>query len=257
LVKAAHSADQDLARESLNSLAKIKDRSAGPALLDLLNSPDKDVRRDASVTVGILRTRDAVPKLQAIFESDSDQKDKEKALEGLAYLGDPVSVPSFIRALWREDKSLRISAAEGLARASDPKTLPELQKALGVEKDKKARLADEFALAALGKDDYLAAIVHELASKLYGDIARAYLVELARDEKFLPKLYPFLSEQDPTVRKKLCTVLMYSGNQSTLEHLERLSHDPNGEVAAAALRAAQAIRVRTSGPAPATATHKT
>jgi HEAT repeat protein len=244
LIKSAHSPDETLAREALNALAKINDRSAGPQLADLLDSPNKDIKRDAAVTIGILRDRGALPRLQTMFENDPDQKDKEKALEGLAYIGDPVSVPLFTQALRRPDKSLRTSAAEGLARARDPKALSELQKAVGVEKDARARLADEFALSALGRDDYLAAMVHELGSKLYGDVAAAYLVELSRDEKFLPKVYPFLSEQDPSVRKKLCTVLMFSGNQGSLEHLERLSHDSNGEVASEALRATQAIRVR-------------
>jgi hypothetical protein len=37
---------------------------------------------------------------------------------------------------------------------------------------------------------------------------------------------------------------MYSGDQSSLEALDRLSHDPNGDVAAQALRAKEAIRAR-------------
>jgi HEAT repeat protein len=244
LVQAAHSMDEDLDREALNALAKIMDTSAGPQLIDLLASPNKAVKRDAAATVGILRARNAVPKLQALFENDPDQKTREKALEGLAYLGDPVSVPLFTKALWREDKAMRTSAAEGLARAGDTKALPELEKAAGVEKDADPKLADAFALTALGKEDYLAALVHELSSRLRGDVAVSYLRELSREPKFLPKLYPFLSEEDASVRRRLCTVLIFTGNQTSLEHLERLSHDPNGDVASEALRAMRAIRAR-------------
>jgi len=244
LIQAAHSTDEELDREALNALAKIKDTSAGPQIMDLLDSGDKDVKRDTAATLGILRTHEALPKLQAMFENDPDQKNKEKALEGLAYLGDPVSVPLFTQALWREDKALRTSSAEGLARARDAKALPELEKAAGVEKDAGVRLAQDFALTALGKDDYLAALVHELGSRMRGDVAVSYLRELSRDPKFLPKLYPFLSEQDATVRRKLCTVLMFTGNPASLEHLERLSHDPNNDVASEAIRAARAIRAR-------------
>ena len=248
LVKAAHFPDEDLAREALNALSKIKDKSAGPELVDLLDSPYKDVKRDASVTVGVLRAREALPKLQMTFENDPDQKNKEKALEGLGYLGDPVSVPLFVKALWSEDKTIRTSAAEGLARARDPKTQPELEKALGAEKDAGARLAVEFALVALGKDDFLGAVVQELGSKLRGNAAQAYLVELARDLKFLPKLYPHLNNQDAAVRKRLCTVLMVAGDQTSIEPLERASHDANGEVASEALRALRAIRLRAPSP---------
>lgn len=244
LIQAAHSPDEDLDREALNALSKIKDTSAGPQLIDLLDSGNTDVRRDDAVTLGILRTHEVLPKLQAMFENDPDQKDKEKALEGLAYLGDPVSVPLFTQALWREDKALRTSGAEGLARAGDPKALPELEKAASVEKDAGVRLAHDFALAALGKDDYLAAMVHQLGSRMRGDVAVSYLRELSRDSNFLPRLYPFLSEEDATVRRKLCTVLMFTGNAASLAHLERLSHDPNNEVASEAIRAMRAIRAR-------------
>lgn len=47
------------------------------------------------------------------------------------------------------------------------------------------------------------------------------------------------------VRKGLCTVLMFGGDQTSMDQLDRLSHDPNGDVAAEALRAKEAIRVRT------------
>lgn len=247
LVKAAHSSDLGLARESLNSLQKIKDRTAGPQLVDLLDSPEKDIRQDTAVTVGILRTQEALPKLQSMFESGPDQKDRERAIEGLAYLGEQPSGPLFLRALWDQDKNIRTSAAEGLARLSDPKTQPELNKAVAAETDANAKLAVEYALASLGRMDYLGMVVDTLGSRVRGAVAQSYLVELARNPQFLPKLYPYLQSRDAAVRKRLCSVLMFSGNQSSLEQLDRLSHDPDGGVAAEALRAKQAIRARGNG----------
>ncbi len=249
LVKAAHSSSADLALEALNALAKIKDKSAGPQLLDLLNSPNHDIKRNACLTVGILRTNEAVPKLQAIFESDSNQKDREQALEGLAYLGQSVSEPVFIKALWSHNKKLRVAAAEGLARVADPKTQSELEKAAITEKDADAKLAMEFAITAVGKYNYLNDLVTQLGSRMRGDVASAYLTELARNPQFLPKLYPYLQSPDATIRRRLCGVLMYSGDQSSLAQLDRLEHDTNADVAAEALRAKQAIRARLAGPA--------
>jgi HEAT repeat protein len=255
LVKSAHSTDEELARTALDSLSKIKDISAGPQLLDLLDSPLTGVKRDAAATVGLLRGQAAAPKLRSIFENDPDEKDRQKAFEGLAYLGDPAAVPLFTKMLSSGDKALRTSAAEGLARAKDANTLAEVEKALGTERNAGVRLALEFAVTALGKYDYLAALVDQLSSTLRSDVAKAYLIELSRDPQFLPKLYPFLSSGDADVREKLCIVLMYTGDQSTLEHVDRLSHDKSGSVSAAALRAARAIRERVSAPAsPATPT---
>ncbi|MGA2988035.1 MAG: HEAT repeat domain-containing protein [Terriglobia bacterium] len=249
LVAAAHSSDSDLAREGLNSLSKIKDKEAGPKLVDLLDSPNKDVKRDACVTLGILRTHEALPKLQSIFENDPDEKTKVAAMQGLAYLGDKVSVPLFTKALWNDNKDIRQGAGEGLARAADPQSLGELEKAVTAEKDASPKLAMQFALTALGKEDALSDVVSELSSKIRGDVAVAYLTELSRNPAFLPKLYPYLQSPDSGIRKRLCVVLMYSGDQGSLEQLDRLGHDPDNDVAAAALRAKRAIHARLDAPA--------
>jgi HEAT repeat protein len=251
LVATAHSSDADLAREALNSLDKIKDRDSGPKVVDLLDSPNKEIKRDACVTVGILRANAGLSKMQTIFQNDPDEKDKVAAMQGLAYLGDKVSVPVFTQALWNDNKDIRQGAAEGLARAADPQALGELQKADMAEKDAGPKLAIEFALTALGKDDALSEVVSELGSKVHGDVARVYLTELARKPAFLPKLYPFLTSPDNGIRKRLCVVLMYSGDQGSLQQLDRLEHDPDGDVASAALKAKRAIRARADAAQPA------
>jgi len=244
LIKAAHASNDDLARQALNSLAKIMDTSAGPPLLDLLDSGSKDVKKDAAETVGILHAQEAIPKLQLMFENNPDKKTKEKALQGLAYLGSPVSLPLFNRELWSSNKLFRTSAAEGMGRAGDKKSVPELQKAVNSEKDGDARLAMEFALAALGEDDYVNTLIQEMDTKVHGDSAQTYLVELARNPGFLPKLYPYLGNQNATIQGKLAIVLMYSGDSTSIAPLETLSHDSNTDVASAAIRALRAVRVR-------------
>jgi HEAT repeat protein len=165
-------------------------------------------------------------------------------MEGLAYLGDKASVPVFTKALGSIDKETRTSAAEGLARARDPKVLPDLEKAYAVEKDAGARLALEFAMSALGKPDYLNDLVNQLSSRTQWDVAQPYLIELARTPGFLPKLYPYLQSSSADVRKRLCTVLMFGGDQTSFDQFDRLSHDPNSDVAAEALQAKSGLRAR-------------
>ena len=244
LVAAAHSSDIDLSRESLNALAKIKDLDSGTKLVDLLDSPNRDVKRDTCVTVGILRVKEALPKLQSIYEGSVDPKDKSAAMQGLAFLGDKSSVPVFAKALASDDKNVRQGAAEGLARAADPQSMDALQKALSTEKDASPRLAMNYALAALGNNDAFNELVNELGGRMRGDVARAYLTELCRDPALLPKLYIHFQNPDAGIRKRLCVVLMYSGDQSSLEQLDRLSHDPDKDVAATAMQAKRAVRAR-------------
>jgi len=179
-----------------------------------------------------------------MFQNDPDKKTREAALEGLADLGDPASEPVLIKALWSDNKTFRALGAEGLGRAGDAQAVPEIEKALSAEKNAEAKLAVQYALTALGKEDYLAALVDGLGSTLHGDSAEKYLIELSQNPKFLPKLYPFLSSNDSTVRRRLCTVLVFTGDHTSVDPLEHLSHDKDGEVASEALRALRAIRSR-------------
>ena len=244
LVITAHGPNVDLAREALNSLGKIQDTSAGPKLVDLLSSPNNKIEQDAAVTVGILRTKSAVPRLQAMYENGPNQATRQAALQGLSYIGDPTSEPIFLKALYDNQASIRGYAAQGMARAKDTKALPDLLRSAPAEKNADARLAMEFAITALGRNDYLSAIIQSLDSG-QSDEAQAYLVELARRPGFLAELYPYMNSRDAQVQQRLCDVLMYAGDATSIQPLEQLSHDRNNQVAAAALRALSAVRRRT------------
>jgi HEAT repeat protein len=249
LVKAAHSVDTELATNALNALAKIKDITAGPQLVDLLDSSNRDVRQTAAVTVGILRTKSAVPKLESTYKTDSNIHDREAVLDGLAYIGDPSSYHTFIEALASADQNQRAYAAEGLARAGNSQALPALQEAMQVENKQNAKLAILFAQSALGKTQSLEELVDALPSRSYGDVAQSYLTELTRRKALLDAVYPYLTNSNAAIRRKLCYVLMYSGNASSIPQLQPLTHDHNGDVAAAALSAIKSIRSRTNSAA--------
>jgi HEAT repeat protein len=244
LVKAAYSPNVELAVEALVALAKIGDRSIGPQLVNLLDSQSTDVKRQAAVTVGVLKVQEAVAKLQAIYEHNPDKGTRAAALEGLACLGNPASVNLFHQALWRSEDELRILGAEGLGRAGQAESLPDLEKAALADRNAEARLAIAFAITSLGKMDHLNDLVAELDSRERGNLARAYLVELARKPEFLPRLYPFLESDKAGIRRGLCTVLMYAGDASSIAPLEKLSQDRDTDVATEALRALRAVRLR-------------
>ncbi|HLI31020.1 MAG TPA: HEAT repeat domain-containing protein [Terriglobia bacterium] len=245
LVKAAHSSDPDLAVNALNALSHIKDISVGPQLVDLLDSPSKEVRQTACITVGVLRTRAAVPKLQEIYQNDPDNDTRESALNGLAFIGDPASYAIFIKALEGDNKQDRMYGAEGLARARVAKARSALDKRMQIEKDSRVKLAIRFAQTSLGESQHLQDLVDALGSRTLGDSAQSYLIELARRKNILSAIYAYLHSGNANIRRRLCTVLMYSGDASSLSYLQPLTKDRNSDVAAEALRAEQAIRART------------
>lgn len=246
LVKAAHSPDVPLSVNALDSLSKIKDVLAGPRIVDLLDSPSKAIRQSACITVGILRTTSAVPELQQIYQTDTDKDTREAALDGLAFIGDPASDAVFIKALSIQDKNEREYAAEGLARARAAKAANDLAKRMKIEKDAGVRLAILFAEVSIGQTQHLRDLVDSLTSRTRGGVAQSYLVELTRRKSLLNAVYGYLNDSNATIRRRLCAVLMYSGDASSLAPLAPLTRDHNSDVAAAALRAQQAIRSRTS-----------
>jgi HEAT repeat protein len=249
LVGAAHSFDADLAVNALNALGEIKDTSAGPQLIDLLDSTDNSVVQTAAVTVGILRTKSAVPKLQSLYQNARNRQNRVAALEGLAFIGDPSSYSTLISALSSPNPDEREAAAEGLGRTGNQQALPELEARMHVEKKEDVRLAILFAETALGQTQHLGRLVDTLSSRTRGNVAQSYLVELARNKAVLQDLYPYLRSRDAVTRRRLCYVLMYSGDASSIQELQPLTRDRNGDVAAAALSALQAIRARTTSAA--------
>lgn len=249
LVKAAHSYDPDLAINALNALGEIKDTSAGPQLVDLLESTHSGVVQTAAVTIGILRTRSALPKLEAMYRNDRRKENRAAALEGLAFIGDPSSYPVFVSALSSRNPDEREYAAEGLARTGNRGALPVLEGRMQVEKKEDVKLAILFAETALGQTRHLRQLVEALSSRTRGSVAQSYLVELARNKDVLQDLYPYLNSRDAGTRRRLCYVLMYSGDVSSIQQLQPLTRDRNGDVAAAAVSALRAIRARTSSAA--------
>ncbi|HUY15290.1 MAG TPA: HEAT repeat domain-containing protein [Terriglobia bacterium] len=256
LVVAAHSTDVGLAVNAVVALAKIEDITAGPKLVDLLGSPDKDVKVQAALTTGILRAQSAVPKLQAMVQNDQDKDVREAALQGLAYIGDTVSLPIFIKALWNNEKADRTYAAEGMARAGDKKALPELERRSKVEKDAGVKLAMAFAFAALGQQSHLKDLVNGFDSRTHADEAQTYLIELTRNKTYLQEMYPLMASKSTRVRQGICGVLMYTGDASSITPLDHLTRDRNSNVAAEALRALNSVRARTNLPAAGTVSER-
>ena len=145
------------------------------------------------------------------------------------------------RQLSSPDPAVRRQAAEELARvaAVDQKKLLEgyhLQ-----EKDRKVRLALEWALYRVGKADALYRLVRELDSSRY-DQAVSYLKQL--DSPSL--IYPLLKAQDstPRITAGLLEALGYLGDSETLEVIKPYRDSFAPGVAEAAESASDRIEER-------------
>jgi HEAT repeat protein len=237
LLEALRSKDTDVIYESLNALQKIHDESAGPRLGFLLRDPNQKVQITAIETMGLLQNKAATPDLIEVLTKSKDKKVQRAALSAVAMLPD------------NANRELYARSAEGYARLRNPADLPMLQKAWDEEKKTEPRLSVAFAMVMLGRVEFtefspLRYLVNTLNSTAYKGEAFPFLVESARNEAVRVTLYGPLLSGTRDEKMQLAGVLARSGDGGSVPQLEKLSHDPDGDVAREGLRALRELQAR-------------
>jgi HEAT repeat protein len=249
LLEAIRTKDTDVIYEALVALQKIRDQSAGPRITFLLRDLNPKVQVVAIETTGLLQNKEAVPDLADALNRARDAKVRRAALTAIAMLPAESSRALYASYLRDKDEKMRSAAAEGYARLRNPADLPMLEKAWQDEGKTPARLALAFALVILGKTEIsefspLQNLINTLNSASYRDVAYAYLVEAARDSQVRQALYPPLESGTKEEKISLARVLARSGDKESIPRLEKLSNDPDIEVAREGLRALRTLGAR-------------
>jgi HEAT repeat protein len=249
LVEALHSKNSDAMYESLVALQKIGDESAGPRVTFLLHDLDQKVQIAAIETTGLLRVKDAVAELADALKRARDAKVKRAALTAMAMLPSENSRNWYAQYLHDKDDRMRAAAAEGYARLRNPADLPMLEAAWQEEGKNSPRLSLAFAQVMLGRAEIgefspLQYLINTLNSAAYKGEALPFLVELARDDQLRKALYGPLETGTKDEKIGLAGVLARSGDQESIPHLQKLSHDPDTDVAQEGLRALRTLQAR-------------
>lgn len=249
LIEAIHSKNSAVIYESLNALEKIRDQSAAPRITFLLRDLDPKVQVAAIETTGLLQNQDALPDLVDALNRTHDVKVRRAALTAIAMLPAESSRSLYSRYLTDKDDKMRAAAAEGFARLHNPADLPTLEKAWVDEGKTSPRLALAFAQVMLGKIETtefspLTYLINTLDSSSFQDVAQAYLVELARQDNVRTALYAPLSSGTKDEKMGLARVLARSGDKNSVEYLQKLSNDPDNDVAKEGQRALRTLQAR-------------
>jgi HEAT repeat protein len=249
LIEALRSKDTDVLYESLVALQKIRDESAGPKIAFLLRDLNSKVQIAAIETTGLLRNRDAVPELIDVMKRAKDAKVRRAALGSLAMLPDAQTRPIYQQYLSDKDDKMRAAAAEGFARLRNPADLPTLEQAWKDEGKGSPRVSMAFALVSLGRTQIsefspLQFLINNLNSAAYKGEAVPFLTELARDAAVRKSLYPALASATKDEKIGLARVLAVSGDKESVAYLEKISRDPDTEVAQEGLRAMRNLQAR-------------
>ncbi len=171
--------------------------------------------------------------------SGSDDLQK-KLLEALAYIGDPSCRELFLNALTDPRESYRLYAAEGLGRIGDTSYLTEVGRQYLREDSGKVKLALNYSLYNLGREEHLI----ELVGNLDSDQVYYYLLEMDAGE--VPKLYPYLRESDHSIRMRLLDIVGLRGDPSAFPIIQEMAGSPNAELASAANLALRRIEGRSA-----------
>ena len=249
LLEALRTKDTDVLYESLIALQKIRDESAAPKFEFLLRDLNSKVQIAAIETTGLLRNQGAVPALIEVLNRTKDAKVRRAALGSLAMLPDEKTRPIYQQYLGDKDEKLRACAAEGFARLRNPADSPMIEQAWKSEGKSSPRISLAFAMVMLGRTEIgefspLQYLIDNLNSSAYKGEAQPFLTELARDASVRQALYVPMDTGTKDEKIGLARVLARSGDKESVPHLEKLSHDPDTEVAQEGLRALRNLQAR-------------
>lgn len=245
---ALRSKDTTLMYESLVALEKIRDPRSGPAVRFLFRDPEEKIAVAALETAGLVRSREALPDVEAAYTRSSNAV-RRAALNAMAAIGDPSSRQRFVDAMNDNDEFLRAAAFEGLGRLQIPTDVPSIDTAFGAERKPRAKLAAAFALVnngrtELGEGSPLSYLISNLNSRAWSGIAEPYLTELARTKRTRTVLEGTLPTASKNEKIALSRVLAHAGDRETVAALERLSRDGEPAVMEEAIRALRTLKAR-------------
>jgi HEAT repeat protein len=234
LIKALDHYDPAVRAAAARVIGRLEVKDTGDALLKAVNDSQADVRYAAMRALGAIRDTRAVAALTEQLAFYKKGEGAWSALDALAQIGDPASVPVFKERLADKDQYIRRAATEGLGRAGDVASVEVLEKNVTTDDSVMVRLAAAFALQKLGRN-YASRLADMMNSSKVMAQGQEYLIELG--PSMLPTLLPRLQDPDADVREALVDVVGIIGDASNLPALEAAAKDRDDSVASAAKRA--------------------
>lgn len=268
------------------ALVKIGDQAV-PPLIAALESPDAKTRARVAKALGLIGDKTAIPALTDMLTDESDNilnNAASEAAKALAAIGDPSVVPALIQALddWRQKDEfyssfVKAEIVEILGSFADPLILPVMLEALededesvranavtvlGKLQDKSvaSRLVDmlkdessdvrEATIEALGKlgdpcatEPLINVLLHDTQQGLFSNPRSKAAVALAviGDERAISPLGQALRDNKDYVRLSAAKALIIIGNSQAVPDLTKALEDNEDEIRATACEALAVI----------------
>ncbi|MEQ1727954.1 MAG: HEAT repeat domain-containing protein, partial [Vicinamibacterales bacterium] len=215
------------------------DITVGDALVTALNDREPAIRMTAINAIGALRYDRGVQALTDLYTHYGRGSMAVAALEGLARIAHPASLPLFVAGLSGRDVSLRLAAVEGLARNGATDQRGAIDALMLNERNPELLLAGHFA-AVLLSNGPVDELVGGLERSRLRPKALQYLEDVAPGRGNV--LGPHVQDPDVSIRFELIEVLGRSGDPQALSVVQRMQQDTDPAVARAAVRAAARLQ---------------
>lgn len=234
--------DPEMRAAGARVVARLGVRAASDALIKGVNDSDAATRYASMRALGYLREQRAVHALTEQLKFYRKGEGAWSALDALARIADPSSVPVFKSYLADRDPFLRRAAAEGLGRAGDTSELSVLETRVTQDSSEMVRAAVAFALQKLGRD-YVPQLMQSMDSEKMAAQVAEYFLELG--PSIVPALAPHLPAAKADVRANAAHVLGALGGDAALNALQPLTQDRDRDVVRSATRAIERIKLGT------------
>jgi HEAT repeat protein len=222
--------------------------AVGDSLVEAINSREATLRLASMQALGSLRYPFALQALTQQFGYYQRGEAAEAALEGLAGIAHPSSVPLFAELAAGGDPGIRRRAVEGLGRSGDRRQLAVVERVAASDRSPEVQLAAVFASQRLAGQARPGRLVAALANPALRALAQAYLVELSPSGA--SALAASLQDPDPATRAMVADVLGFSGDARVVPALEAAARDADAGAARAANRALARLRLAAAAPKP-------
>ena len=219
------------------------DQTVGDAVVAGLNDSNASVRAAAVGALGRLRYARAVGALTDRYRYYRRGSDAAAALEALARIAYPTSLPVFESALASDDPGVRAAAVEGIARTGAATQVNDVLRRLGAERSDRVNLALNFAAARTGQRVVLQPFVAVLGNEALEPAAIGDLLELTASGRAGADSWQAALNGAPAARRlTLVHVIGMAGDDSLVPVLEPLLHDADAKIASAARMATERLR---------------
>jgi HEAT repeat protein len=223
------------------------EETVGDAVITALNDRDSLVKTAAMAALGAMRYDRGLQALSDQFRYYGKGERAAAALDAIARIASPASVPLLAAQLASNDAALRSIAIEGLARTGDASKLAEIKAAVANERRDTVLLAAAFAAVMLS-DAAVDPIGDALSRPRLRGQARDYIVTAARGHA--TRFTRQLQDPDARIRADVVDALGLTDDPAALPLVEPLVNDRDSRVAHAAERAVVRLRKAPRTPTP-------